>query len=539
MSVRLSSIVALALLGLASASALAQTPLAPSAPIVAVTVYPAGAEVTRRVAIEPGDGDGAPILRIPELTAKADPQSLRVETEDDHVEIASVDVERDFSSMSNQAEARAVEARIDRLKAERAALEDAVRAAERQLAMVEALIAGSAERGEEGAEPAGAAHWREMLSLVGEASAAAYERQREARRQIERLDAEIVAAENELAQLRSVTDSYTAVIALSLDRAEAGELLLSYRVGEAGWRPLYDARVDTEGGALELTQLAEVRQTTGEDWDDVRLSLGTSRPHLGGPLPRLDTWFIDLQREMAAKELRRGSAIREPAPEEDAVAAPAPAPVPLAATEFSATYHVPGRVTVPADNTTKKVRLDRHDYEIALHAQVVPAFSPVAHLVGELTHEGEAPLLPGQVSLYRDGVFVGRQLLDMLRPGETRELSLGVDERIEVERRLAGGERGSSGLIRTEESESRLYRTEVTNHHGRPLEIAVLDRMPVSRHEDIAVELLDETSPPTERDVDERKGVLAWRHEYAPGETRVVSFGYVVSFPEGARLTDF
>ncbi|HUF57185.1 MAG TPA: mucoidy inhibitor MuiA family protein [Thermohalobaculum sp.] len=526
----------------AAAPAPAQTD-AP-APITAVTVYPGGAEVTRRIAVEAATGEQA--IRIPNLTIGLDPASLRAATDAEHLEIASVDVEHAFSAEANQAEARALEARIDRLEAERAALEDAVRAAERQLALVEALVRGAADgEGEGESGPPPVEHWQDMLGFIGEASAAAYARQREARREIEAIEAELEKAQGELALLRDGSrQSYTAVIALASAEAEPGDLTLTYRVGDAGWRPLYDARIDTSAETLELTQLAEVIQRTGEPWDGVSLSLATSQPHLGGPLPELETWFVDLQPEAVAKELRRGGApaSSDGFADEAEQMAPAPAPEPpvaLVAGDFSATYVVPGRVHVPADGTAKKVRLDRLDLGLSLHASVVPALSPVAHLVGRLTWEGEAPLLPGQVSLYRDGAFVGRHGLAMLRPGEERELSLGADERIAVERRLAGGERGSSGLIRTEESESRLYRTEITNHHDRPLGIAVLDRMPVPRHEDIEVELMSESTAPTERDVDDREGVLAWRHDYAPGETRVIEFGYRVRFPEEALLTNF
>lgn len=529
-----------AALGAAPAPAQTDAP----APITAVTVYPGGAEVTRRIEIGAGIGEQA--VRIPNLTIRLDPASLRAASEAEHLQIASVDVEQSFSTEASQAEARALEARIDRLEAERSALEDAVRAADRQLALVEALVRGAADgEGEGEGGPPPVEHWRDMLGFIGEASATAYSRQREARQEIEQIDAELEKTRAELAQLRDGSrQSWTAIIALASSAAEPGALTLSYRVGDAGWRPLYDARIDTSAETLELTQLAEVSQRTGESWDGVSLSLATSQPHLGGPLPELETWWVDLQPEIVAKELRRGGALVESDAFQDEAEqmAPEPAPAPpvaLVAGDFSATYVVPGRVSVPADGTAKTVRLDEHDLDLALHAQVAPALSPVAHLVGLLTWQGEAPLLPGQVSLYRDGAFVGRHGLDMLRPGEERELSLGADERIAVERRLTGGERGSSGLIRTDETESRLYRTEITNHHDRPMEIAVLDRMPVTRHEDIEIELMSETTDPTERDIDERKGVLAWRYDYAPGETRVIEFGYRVRFPEEALLTNF
>ncbi|MDH3921084.1 MAG: DUF4139 domain-containing protein, partial [Rhodospirillales bacterium] len=87
--------------------------------------------------------------------------------------------------------------------------------------------------------------------------------------------------------------------------------------------------------------------------------------------------------------------------------------------------------------------------------------------------------------------------------------------------------------------QERLVRTEVTNHHAMPIGITVMDQLPVPRDERIEIDLLKESSKPTQKDVEERKGVLAWTYEYAPGEKRVVVFGYAVTYPEGESVPGF
>ncbi len=72
-----------------------------------------------------------------------------------------------------------------------------------------------------------------------------------------------------------------------------------------------------------------------------------------------------------------------------------------------------------------------------------------------------------------------------------------------------------------------------------PIRITVMDRMPVPRDERIKVELLKQSTKPTEKDVEERKGVLAWTEDYEPGEELAVVFGYAVTYPEDESVPGF
>src|SRR4030095_5858559 len=93
---------------------------------------------------------------------------------------------------------------------------------------------------------------------------------------------------------------------------------LSYQLPDAGWRPLYDARLDSEAGHVELAQLGEVQQRTGEDWSGVALTLSTARPAVGAGLPELGSWFLNMVRlDDLAKQYGAVSADEAPAAEPD------------------------------------------------------------------------------------------------------------------------------------------------------------------------------------------------------------------------------
>jgi len=143
------------------------------------------------------------------------------------------------------------------------------------------------------------------------------------------------------------------------------------------------------------------------------------------------------------------------------------------------------------------------------------------------------------MAVFRDGAFIGSGRLDLLRGGETFKLSFGADDRVRVKYRLAGGQRSSEGLITKDRRVERRYEIEVANLHRRAMRIEVQDQLPVSRDERIEVELLKATTEPSARDLDDKTGVLAWTYDYAPGETREITFGYAVEFPEKVSLYGF
>jgi uncharacterized protein (TIGR02231 family) len=199
---------------------------------------------------------------------------------------------------------------------------------------------------------------------------------------------------------------------------------------------------------------------------------------------------------------------------------------------FQALYAIPGRVSVDNEGTAKKVQISAEDIDARLSAHAVPLLDPNAYLTASFTVDGETPLLPGRVLLFRDNVYMGQGALPLLTPGEDHALGFGVDDRIKVKRTQVHRETSESGIISTDLVEESSWVIEVQNLHVRTMPVKILDRMPFTTHEDIHVELLAGTTKPSERNVDRKQGVLAWEYELAEGAEQTIKFGYRVSSPK-------
>ncbi len=85
---------------------------------------------------------------------------------------------------------------------------------------------------------------------------------------------------------------YEAVVFLEAEQAGEASFELSYMVNGVGWQPAYIARLDGDRRQLELEYHAVVTQTTGEDWNDVALTLSTTHPSMVADPPILSPLYI-------------------------------------------------------------------------------------------------------------------------------------------------------------------------------------------------------------------------------------------------------
>ena len=114
---------------------------------------------------------------------------------------------------------------------------------------------------------------------------------------------------------------------------------------------------------------------------------------------------------------------------------------------------------------------------------------------------------------------------------EMVKLGFGADEQVKVERTVSRKNEGSTGIITTSKTDEREFKITVRNGHGSPIGVTIEEQLPVSENADIQVEMLPSSTQPTQRDVRDQRGVLAWTMDLAADETRDVKFGWRVRWP--------
>jgi uncharacterized protein (TIGR02231 family) len=520
-----------------------------SSAVDAVTVYPDGASVTRLITLDLPAGDNSAVLKDFPLTL--DPSSLRVEGEAGaKLTIGAIDARPPRAAPPvNLPE---LDKRIEVLKDQRADLQGAINAAaaRRKFAerFAEASPAGIGDKGE--ARPI--AEWRTAFAAVAEEVAAADSAIRDAERKQRELDREIARLESDKAQ--KPPSKLEVRIEVAAAAATKATLRVTYAVRNARWTPLYDARLDTGGKdrkpALELVRRAEITQNTGEDWSNVALSVSTVRTARGGRAPDLNSLIVQYPPPPRASASASGGmefGAKPAAPAQlrsvsRAKVADTDSPASERADEqqaaaevgsFQVVFKIPGRVSLGASEGATSLRVSSAVLAPDLMVRAVPVLDPTAFLEASFKQNEDAPLLPGRVAIYRDGVFVGRTPMAAAGKDETVRLGFGADDKIKIERTVLKRNEGSAGLIvTTSKTDERSFKTTIRNGHDFPIKIAIEDQLPVSENEDILVEMLPSSTPPTTSNLRDKRGVLEWAFEAKAGEIRDVGFAWRVRWPK-------
>lgn len=528
-----------------------------------VRVFLSGAEVTRNAKVTLDKGEH--VIVFGDVPASAVPGSIRVDgAATGKLDISSVDTTRKYlaraESLAADEERKKIEEQLEALGDQKALAEAQVHASELQKQLMSSLsllptrpVTGPATGGEE--------DWRKILSVIADGTTDASRLQVESQGKVRDLDRQIDDLSKKLSELAPAKTDQTEVrVHVIAGSPLEADFTIRYQVQNASWSPLYDARLQTGSktvpATLELARRAAIMQRSGESWDDVVLQLSTARPSEGSSAPDLATQTVDFEseirpapavplaktRRLEAPNAQMGELAAADADLAQPAAAP-PAPTqPVSALEaaiteapFEATFEVPGRVSVAGNGDAKRVVLATEAIEPQLSSRTVPKTDSNAYLYVTLKLAKGTPLLPGHVYLFRDGTFAGITEIPLLRPGEEHDLGFGVDDQVKVRYTVLEEKRGESGLISTMHVDSRNYRVTVKNLHERPIAVTVLDRVPVSQNAEIKVELTGKT-PPTQKDFEEKRGVIAFDVKLEKDEERQLEYGYRISWPAAKSI---
>ena len=65
----------------------------------------------------------------------------------------------------------------------------------------------------------------------------------------------------------------------------------------------------------------------------------------------------------------------------------------------------------------------------------------------------------------------------------------------------------------------------------------MIDQIPVSENTAITVDMLPATTPPTEKQVADKRGVVGWTLDLAPSESRDIRLAYRLKWPADRDIT--
>lgn len=343
------------------------------------------------------------------------------------------------------------------------------------------------------------------------------------------------------------------------ERTDDYPVKLSYYTPHAGWTANYDLRVNSKENKLKLVYKASLTQTTGIPWKQVKLSLSTGTPIFGTAAPILTPWYLQLYvpalyQQIQSRSKNGNANVLQSMSESKALVEQvvsdertnqyllAPAGVDpstlgnyttLQQGQLNTNYEIALPYDVPGDGQIQQVNIQERLVDARLKNYAVPKLDQESYLMAEVANWQNLDLIPGAANIIMDDTYIGKTQIDPNNTADTLNLSLGRDKRIAVKRTLvretapskSGG--GTNKQLFT-------YEITVKNNKVTPIQLLLKDQHPLSAVKEVEV-TLEETG---EAEVNPETGVLTWKVDLKPGESRKYRFVYSVKFPRDKRIVN-
>ena len=386
-----------------------------------------------------------------------------------------------------------------------------------------------------------AGSWSAALGFLAGELTTVRKRQAELERLRKDLGLVISAVNQELANARAQWENRkTIVVDVFAEQSGSYDVSLSYSVPfSVAWNPYYELRANPSSLNVGITYYARLSQRTNEDWNDVKVLLSTARPSAGGAAPEPVGWYLDIYEPRAYPKPAAAKASRVmPAPGAallDFEQAREEAPTPPVETGISLQYDIPGRISLKSGEDPKKLFLHQASLPTEFHYYAYPRISEISFLRGKVQNGSDFIFLAGQGNTYVGDEFTGHTWLASIAPGESADLSFGVDDRVKVKRELVKSLTSKSGIVGNLTKVDFVYKTTVENYHAKPVQMTLIEQIPVAQNKAIKVTLGRLEPKPDEESND--LGTYTFKLELKPQEKLSVNLAYSVEYPAGKSIS--
>ncbi len=333
------------------------------------------------------------------------------------------------------------------------------------------------------------------------------------------------------------------LINVLIETAETAQLQfeLSYSVYPAGWRPVYTVRALPESGEIELTVGAIVYQKTGENWENVRLTLSTVRQTAENQPGELPPWYLDVVQLQAAKALKAERMMTEEAVPGAVIGGVLGGRVTAveekAITEeswFSTSFEIKKPWTILSDGAERRVPVDSNKLQASFDYLSIPKLQERVFLRSSFLNRLSYPLLKGKADMFIDRDFVGTSAIPDIPVNEETQLFFGEDNQVRIKRELVKREKSPPGFLGKNEKITQAFKITLENLRQRPVEVEVQDQIPVSQHSRIEVKDVKINPAPASR---QENGIFCWKIKLAARQKQELSFEFTVEYPKDLRVS--
>ncbi|WP_010249461.1 DUF4139 domain-containing protein [Myroides injenensis] len=338
------------------------------------------------------------------------------------------------------------------------------------------------------------------------------------------------------------------VLQVMSEKEGNANLQIKYLTPYASWKPFYELRVDQVNSPVKIVYKADVNQSTGLDWRNVKLSLTSGIANQSNLIPKWSMWFLNYQNDNVYKELlnksNRVSNSRKTVTAEYSEVVESLDYMPEIFEELSindytninnsqlnVSFDISIPYTIVSNGKNHSVTLNNISIPAEYMYYAAPKLDLNAYLVATIKDYSNYNLLAGNANVVFEGVYVGKTYLDPGNTEEVMKLNMGKDPRIVLTRTLVKDKSGTKTLSSKKEQQF-LYDIVVRNTKSDTITIQIEDQYPISANKDIEVVVTEKSGA----SINQEKGIVKWDLKLKGNESKTLKFGYQVKYNKDQRV---
>jgi uncharacterized protein (TIGR02231 family) len=308
--------------------------------------------------------------------------------------------------------------------------------------------------------------------------------------------------------------------------ATKSKFTLSIYEPTASWYATYDLKVKDISSAVELHYKALIKQETGIDWKNVKVTLSSAQPNISANCPDIKKWNLDYFSETKETTILVEDVENTSGPLERKIAEEA-----FGESITSFNYLLPQMMNIPNAPEPFEIEIITYQIPAMYEYKCVPKLDPGVFLTAKITDWEKYNLISGEANLYLNGVYVGNSDINSGRVEDTLSFSLGSDKQILVERNRIT-EYSKKTFLSGKRKENIGWEIIIRNNKKSDIDIIVYDQLPVSVRKEIQVEQEDISNG----ELDEQTGIIQWKIHLKPAESKKLILKYSVSYPKDRKV---
>jgi hypothetical protein len=208
------------------------------------------------------------------------------------------------------------------------------------------------------------------------------------------------------------------------------------------------------------------------------------------------------------------------------------ASIPLQITEVykptTVSFEIATPYTIPSDGKAYTVSIRELEIPAIYEYHTAPKIDPSAYLLAGITGWEDLNLMEGEASIYYEGAYLGKTLLNLQEASDTLFISLGRDKNIVINRKLQK-DYAKGQFLGNAQTITHNWEISVKNNKREPVRILVEDQLPISTQKEIEI---SKTGYPGAR-LDETTQQITWDLNIPSREEKKMKLHYAVKFPKG------